>query len=54
MHPKCKNLLHKLKTDDLFTRVQDKDYNIQFEEFNGIRIVPSYNFLDGTEEAVTV
>jgi hypothetical protein len=52
MHPKCKNLLNGYKGDALQTNVKDKDFNRLFDSWNEIPIVTSYNFLDGTEEAI--
>ncbi len=43
-HTTC-NLLNKYKGDNLRTRPEDKDINRVFEEWNGIKIIKSYNFL---------
>lgn len=54
MHHKCRNLLYGYKEDALKMGVKEKDMDRQIDKWNGIPIVCSYNFLDGTEEAETV
>ena len=53
MHERCKNLLS-YKGDYLQMTVADKDINRVFYSWNGIPIVTSYNFLNGTEPVVTL
>ncbi|EPR42723.1 hypothetical protein dsx2_2640 [Desulfovibrio sp. X2] len=62
MHMRCKNFLNKYKGGDgttpgvgsLQTMPASKDLDRTFDAWNGIPIVTSYNFLDGTESAVTL
>jgi len=54
MHHKCRSLLNTYKSSALKMSAKDEDYDTRFERWNGIPIVRSYNFLDGTEEAITV
>jgi hypothetical protein len=53
MHHKCRNLLYGYKEDALQMGTKDKDMDRQIDKWNGIPIICSYNFLDGTEEAVS-
>jgi len=54
MHPKCKNLINGYKEEKVFMSVRDKDLNTLYDAYQSIPIVPSYNFLNGTEEAISV
>jgi len=53
MHPKVKSALYGLKTTQLMTTVNDKNFDTAFDRWNGIPIVTSYNFVDGTEANVS-
>jgi hypothetical protein len=62
MHMRCKNLLNRYKSGgglvegagSLQTTPATKDVNRLFDYWNGIPITTSYNFLEGTEEAVSL
>lgn len=54
MHHKCRNLLYDYKDSALNMGPKQKDYDREVDKWNGIPIICSYNFLDGTEEAITV
>ena len=49
MHPKVKTFLNGFKATNLQTVVETRDYNRTFDAWNGIPIITSYNFLNGTE-----
>jgi len=51
MHPRTKNALNVYKGAALQTSVYDKNFDRTFDEWNGIKIITSYNFLEteGTE-----
>ena len=53
MHPKVFTALFKNKADNLEIRIGDMDINRTFAAWNGIPILTSYNFLEGTETRVT-
>lgn len=53
MHPKVLTSLQKYKAASLRTEVTVMDINRTFEAWNGIPILTSYNFKDGTEVRVT-
>lgn len=46
MHPKLKNALNVYKGAALQTSVYDKNYDRTFDQWNGINIITSYNFLE--------
>lgn len=63
MHQKCKNLLNVYKSGSntntegagsLQTMPSSKDIDRTFDAWNGVKIITSYNFLEGTEPNVTV
>lgn len=54
MHEKARNLLFRYKASALHIVSGGKDMDRQITHWNGVEIVTSYNFLDGTEKAVTV
>ncbi len=51
-HPKVLSMLNQYKGNILQTSSYDFDVNRSFLAWNGIRFVTSYNFKNGTEEAV--
>ena len=53
-HPKVLSLLNKYKGNVLNTMGNEQDYNRTFAAWNGIRFVTSYNFKNGSEDAVTL
>lgn len=53
-HPKVLSMLHKYKGNVLQTASSDWDINRSFMAWNGIRFITSYNFANGTEDAVSV
>lgn len=53
MHPKTKSAINSLKTNALQTLVGDSKMNTTYEAWNGVPILTSYNFLDGTETKVS-
>ena len=50
MHEKAKNLLNEIKGSYLQVSLGDKNMDRRVTHWNGIEIVTSYNFLDGTEK----
>jgi len=54
MHPKVKSALGSFKEAKLNTFVQEGEYKRTFDAWNGIPLVTSYNFLNGTETNVTL
>lgn len=54
MHRKCLTKLFKFKTDKLMMGSSEKDINRVVASWNGIPIVTSYNFKDGTEDAISL
>ncbi len=54
MHEKARNLLHRYKSSALQITPGGKDLDRQITHWNGVQIVTSYNFQDGTEKNVTV
>jgi len=52
MHPKMKSKLYTLKSDAMQMGVMDNNLNRVVDTWNGIPIITSYNFLDGTESSV--
>ncbi|MCK5603910.1 hypothetical protein KAR91_18630 [Candidatus Pacearchaeota archaeon] len=53
MHPKVLTALNKYKASSLQTFNESNDVNRLFNYWNGIPIMTSYNFLEGTEPNVT-
>lgn len=53
MHPRMLNHLNEYKADKLQVGVGNKDMDRTFTHWNGIEILTSYNFQDGTEKAAT-
>lgn len=53
MHPKVLTALYAYKASSLRTVTVTMDIDRTFEAWNGIPILPSYNFKDGTEARVT-
>lgn len=53
MHPKVLNMLNKYKGEILRTVNGDSAIDRTFDQWNKIRIVTSYNFLEGTETQVS-
>lgn len=53
-HPKVLSLLNTYKGNVLHTTGGDWDLNRSFMAWNGIRFIPSYNFKNGTESAVSL
>jgi hypothetical protein len=53
-HPKVLSLLNKYKGNVLQTAGWEKDLNRGFMAWNGIRFVTSYNFENGSEQAVKI
>lgn len=53
-HPKVLSFLNKYKGNILREQNGDREINRTFMAWNGIRFVTSYNFLNGTETAVTL
>ncbi|MCM1324654.1 MAG: hypothetical protein NC218_11075 [Acetobacter sp.] len=53
-HPKVLSFLSKYKGAVLQTSNADYDVNRSFMSWNGIRFITSYNFKNGTEDAVTL
>jgi len=51
-HPKVLSMLNKYKGNVLQTSTLDFDVNRSFMAWNGIRFITSYNFLNGSEDAV--
>ena len=54
MHPKTLSLLNKYKGELLRTANDDNGVNRSFDSWNKIKIITSYNFLDGAETKVTL
>lgn len=54
MHPKILTALYKYKASSLQTVNSDNELNRVFNFWNGIPMMTSYNFLQGTEPNVTV
>lgn len=54
MHPKMLSLLNKFKDSKLMTTVNDTNYNRTFTMWNGVKILTSYNFDNGTEKHITL
>ena len=54
MHPRTRNMLNKYKGDSLQMAPGGKDMNRLFSYWNGIPVVTSYNFYEGTETAVSL
>lgn len=54
MHPRTLNMLNKYKGDILRTTSSDKGIDRRISEWNGVEIVTSFNFLDGTEPHIDV
>jgi hypothetical protein len=52
-HERCKNLLNQYKGNSLQVGTKDKDIDRTFTHWNGVEIVTSYNFNDGTDAVVT-
>lgn len=52
MHPKVLNMLNKYKGSILRTVNSDSEINRTFDQWNKIKIITSYNFMDGTETNV--
>jgi hypothetical protein len=53
-HPKALRMLSDIKGSAIQMNVNEKDYNRTLVKWDGIELVPSYNFKHGTEAAVTV
>ncbi len=53
-HERCKNFLYSYKGNSLQVTNKDKDMNRMLTHWNGIEVVTSYNFNDGTDTIVTV
>lgn len=53
-HPKVLSMLHTYKGNVLQAMAGEMDFNRSFMAWNGIRFISSYNFLNGTEEAVSL
>jgi len=53
-HPKVLSMLNKYKGNILQTAGNDMDVNRSFMAWNGIRFICSYNFKNGSEEAVNI
>lgn len=53
-HPKVLSMLNKYKGNVLQTSTLDFDVNRSFMAWNGIRFITSYNFLNGSEDAVNL
>lgn len=53
-HPKVLSLINKYKGDILRLVPSDKNLDRTFYAWNGIRIITSYNFKNGTEAAVSL
>lgn len=53
-HPKVLSFLSTYKGSVLHTTNTDYDVNRSFMSWNGIRFITSYNFKNGTEDAVTL
>ncbi|WP_027186659.1 major capsid protein [Desulfovibrio cuneatus] len=54
MHEKARNMLCRYKASALHITPGGKDLDRQVTHWNGIEIVTSYNFQDGTEKAVAL
>lgn len=54
MHPKMLSLLNKFKAERLQTTVTDKNIDRTFTTWNGVKILTSYNFENGTEKTVSL
>lgn len=54
MHKKCQNLLGTIKNGLLEMRPSDTNYSGMLATWEGVRIITSYNFLDGTETDVAI
>lgn len=52
MHPRVLAMLNKYKADQLQYNVRDDEVNRTFTKWNGVKILTSYNFNDGTEKNV--
>ena len=53
-HPKVLSLLNKYKGNVLQTMTGDMNINRSFAAWNGIRFITSYNFKNGSEDAVSL
>lgn len=53
-HPKVLSMLNKYKGNVLHSAGADLDLNRGFMAWNGIRFITSYNFANGTEDAVSL
>lgn len=53
-HPRVLSYLYKYKGDRLATYNMDNQINRQFQAWNGVPIMTSYNFIDGTEDKATI
>jgi hypothetical protein len=54
MHPRCKSqAINPIKTNALTTNVMDKEINTIVDKWNGVSILTSYNFINGTETDVS-
>lgn len=54
MHPKMLSLLNQYKAERLQTTVTDKNLDRTFTTWNGVKIMTSYNFENGTEKTVSL
>ncbi|MFI3270933.1 MAG: hypothetical protein R3Y11_02365 [Pseudomonadota bacterium] len=54
MHERARNMLYKYKASSLQIAPGGKDLDRQVTHWNGVEIVTSYNFLDGTEDIVSL
>lgn len=54
MHPKMLSLLNQYKADRMQTTVTDKNIDRTFTTWNGVKILTSYNFENGTEKTITL
>ena len=54
MHERARNLLYRYKAGALQIVPGGKDMDRQITHWNGIEIVTSYNFKDGTEQVLAL
>ena len=54
MHPALLTWMYKFKGDRMEMLTTDRDIDRRVAKYNGIDIVTTYNFLDGSEPKVTV
>lgn len=54
MHPRMLALLNQFKADKLMTTVTDTNLNRTFTMWNGVKILTSYNFENGTEKHISL